>query len=292
MAGIGELFGSSFDEVLRRPIPALVPLALDLATLAVVALLVGPLGAPASSPPLSPPISVPTALPTSADVVPALGAIDHLAAAPLLFVVAAVLVLLPIAAYVEAGFLGVLLDAYLPRRAEPLTSVEPKSARDLLTTFERSARTHFGAIFVLRAATAAFRFGAVLLFLRTPFLKNDLLGILAFDFILLYAPYVAVVEGKNALEAARWSFRHVADALATTLVALLFGLLTTGGLEALLAPILARVGLLAWPLAAALYAPVGCALSLFYLKVYLSLVPNERLPSVAEKAPATMAAEA
>ena len=76
----------------------------------------------------------------------------------------------------------------------------------------------------------------------------------------------------------RESVQLVSDHLATTLVALLFGFLLTGGMALVVGAIVRYLGDAAPFVASALYAPVGTTLSLFLYRVYLSFYPQDAIP--------------
>src|SRR5688572_25919081 len=117
MEGVGELFGRSVDAVLRRPRTALAPLAVDVAWLLLGTALFAAFGLALLFPQgyrlPNFPVAVPHALPTVGDVLGPTPDIHTLGTRAV--VAASILVLLgiPLLAYAEAGFLGVLRAVYL-----------------------------------------------------------------------------------------------------------------------------------------------------------------------------------
>lgn len=283
MQGVGELFGSSFDDVLRRPAPALVPLIVDVTLLLSGALVFSAAlgvvvfaGPPHALP--SMPLAVPEALPSVTSLHDASALAFFAGARGFLALATLVLVAVPLLAFAEGGFIGVLAEAYLPR--DPLEERE-ESLSAIRDAFLREGRAAFGALLALRMLQVALAAAAVLLPAYFPYFGSSFFGLVAFDFFFLFAPYVAVLERRSALASLRKSFRTVSDYLASSLVALLFGLLTMGGLAALLVPVLRVAGPAGALAGAVVVAPVGTVLSLFYLKVYLSFHPAERYPAAA-----------
>lgn len=294
MEGVGELFGQAFDAVLRRPRVVVVPFLVDLVvlllgtflffTVAGVSLLF-PQGY--RLPNL--PVAIPHALPGAGDVIGPTPSL-HLFPAPVVAAAAAfVVVLIPLVAFAEAGFLGALRAVYL----QPIDVIVEGRHVDawsrISDAFVASGKRDFAAFVVLRVIQAALALAALVLPLFLPAFGSYGLAVLAVDALLLYAPYAVIERGGGAFAAMRESVQLVSDHLATTLVALLFGFLVTGGMSILLAPLVARVGVYGPFLASALYAPVGTVLSLYLYKVYLSFYPKD---AVAEPAPAPVAATA
>lgn len=286
MHGIGELFGSAFDDVLKRPLPAIIPAIVDLVALLVGAIVTSTalgvvlfVSAARALPHM--PVAVPEALPSITQLH---DASELLAAAGVqgwLALVAIALITIPFLAWAEGGFIGVLLEAYLPRRDDPLAD-PPVGLDALWRTFTAHGRRAFGALFVLRLLQTIVALGAIGLPRVLPYFENSLLGLVMVDAFFLYAPFIIVTRNANAFTALRESVRTVSDYLASTLVALLFGLLPLGGLAALLDHGLDLVGPPALLVGAVVLAPVGTVLTLFYLKVYLSLRPGEWLPQATE----------
>lgn len=295
MEGVGDKFGRSVDAVLRRPRAVLVPFLVD-----VVYLLLGTglFAALAGMRLFFPqgyrlpqfPVAIPHALPTVGDVMGPTPAPDFHAARAIL-VAAALLILLsiPLLAYAEAGFLGVLKAVYLTPEDPLETGRHPDAWSRIRGAFQESARRHLRTFLVLRLVQATLAFAALLMPLFLPGAGSYGLAVLAVDILLLYAPYAAVETGRGPLAAIRESIQLVSDHLATTLVALLFGFLLTGGMAILVERPLDPLG--AWGpfVASALYVPVGTALSLFLYHVYLGFYPQEALPGAA---PAPAAAPA
>ncbi|HEX2023014.1 MAG TPA: hypothetical protein VHH36_09875 [Candidatus Thermoplasmatota archaeon] len=281
MEGVGELFGRSVDQVLRRPRAALAPFAVDAAMLLLGTIIfVSAAGIEVQFPQgyrlPNLPVAVPHALPTVGDVMgptPALGVDRAIATAALLLILVAV----PILAFAEAGFLGVLKAVYLAP-IDPLVEGRHSDAWSRIKeAFLASGKRHFAPFVVLRLIQAGLAVAALFLPALLPRFGNYGLGVLAVDVALLYAPYAVVETGRGPFAAIRESLQLVADFLATTLVALLFGFLLTGGISILVAPLVGVAGAYAPLIAAALYAPVGTALSLFLYQVYLSMRPREAL---------------
>lgn len=283
MQGVGELFGRSVDAVLRRPRAALVPLAVDVAWL----LLGTALFASAGFALLFPqgyrlpnfPVAVPHALPTVGDVMgpqPDIHVFGNEA-----LVAAAILVLLgiPLLAYAEAGFLGVLRRVYLTPHDPTEEGRHADAWSRVRDAFAASARGHGRVFIVLRGVQALLALLALALPILLPRFGNYGFGILAVDVLLLYAPYAAVETRKGAIAAVRESVQLVSDHLATTLVALLFGFLLTGGLGYLAARAAAPLGPAAPFVFSAAYAPIGTLLALFLYRVYLGFYPQELAPA-------------
>lgn len=294
MEGVGEHFGKSVDAVLRRPRAALVPFLVDVVLLLVGTALFLTLAGrtflfPQGYRLPNLPVAVPHALPTVGDIMgptPSLHALEM----PVLVAAAAVILLaVPLLAYAEAGFLGVLRTVYLTPHDPLLEGRHSDAWSRIREAFRASGRRHFRTFVALRLIQAGLSFVALLLPLVLPQFGNYGLGVLAVDMLLLYAPYAAVETRRGAFAAIRESVQLVADHLATTLVALLFGFLLTGGLAILLVPLLAVIGPWAPFVASAVYAPIGTALALFLYNVYLGFRPAEALP---EAAPAPAAAPA
>lgn len=294
MNGVGELFGRSVDAVLRHPRPALVPLVIDIVALLVgSALFVTIAGVEVRFPQgyrlPDFPVAVPHALPTVGDVMGPTPALHiqgvPIIAAALLFVLA----LIPLLAFAEAGFLGVLRAVYLTEH-DPLEEGRHVDAWGRIRdAFVESGKRHFAAFLVLRGIQAALALVALFLPLVIDRFGNVSLAVLAVDVLLLYAPYAVIEQKRGAFHAMRDSVQHVSDHLATTLVALLFGFLLTGGMAILVDPLATLIGAWAPFVAAIVYAPVGTALSLFLYNVYLGFFPQESLP---ESVPARDAAPA
>jgi hypothetical protein len=290
----GELFGQSFDAVYRRPRAILVPFLVDigillLGTVAFLALAGERLLFPQGYRLPNLLVAVPHALPTVGDVVGPTPSLHNFGQDVAIAATVLILLLIPVLAFAEAGFLGVLQAVYL-RPTDPLEEGRHTDAWSRIReAFVMTGRRHFGTFLVLRAIQAALALAALVVPVLLPQFATYDLGVLAVDVLLLYAPYAAVETKRGAIASIRESVQLVADHLATTLVALLFGLLVTGGMSILLAPLAGLLG--PWgPIAAgALYAPIGTVLSLYLYKVYLSFRPSEALP---EAAPAPAAAAA
>lgn len=290
MEGIGEQFGKSVDGVIRRPRVVLVPLAIDLlvllmGTVIFVAVAKMEIFFPQGYRLPAFPVAVAHALPTVGDIMgptPSPPQTDLFLVAALVFVALTA----PLLAYAEAGFLGVLRAVYL----EPIDVVEegrhPDAWSRIREAFTQTARRHFRPFFFLRLVQALLAIAAILL-QRVDALHNYSLGVLAVDVMLLYAPYVVVDEGKGFIGAVRGSVQLVSDHLATTLVALLFGFLLTGGMALLVGRL--ALGVATPFVASVLYAPVGTVLALFLYHVYRGFRPPDAIP---EKMPAPTAAPA
>lgn len=291
MEGVGELFGRSVDAVLRRPRAMLVPLLIDVGVLLLGTALFLSLAGRAFLFPQGYrlpnfPVAVPHALPTVGDVMgpePAITGTPAILAASFF-----ILLLIPLLAYAEAGFLGVLRALYISP-ADPLAEGRhPDAWSRVRESFGRSARAYGGTFLWLRAIQAVLAWAALALPILLPRFGNYGLGVLAVDVLLIYAPYAAVETRRGAFAAIRESVQLVSDHLATTLVALLFGFLLTGGISLLVAPIDSVLRGATPFVMALLYAPVGTLLALFLYRVYLSFRP-ESLP---ESAPAPNAVPA
>lgn len=286
MNGVGEHFGRSVDAVLRRPRAALVPLLTDatvlfLGTALFVSIARISIQFPQGYRLPNLPVAVPHALPTVGDVI---GPTPALHAFPREVVIAAVLLItlaIPVLAFAEGGFLGVLRAVYL----RPIDPVEegrhPDAWSRIRESFVRAGRKHFVAFLVTRTIQAALAIAALFLPLVLPQYGNYGLGVLAVDVLLLWAPYAIVEHERGALRAIRESVQLVADHLAVTLVALLFGFLLTGGMAMLLSPLAAVLPQYAPFVGAIVYAPVGTTLSLFLYHVFLGFFPEEALPEAA-----------
>lgn len=290
MEGVGELFGKSVDKVLRRPRTSLVPFIVDALTLVLGTVL---FFAIAAVPLLFPqgyrlpnlPVAVPHALPTVGDVmgptpdVYAFGG-EAVTAAALL-----VLILVPTLAFAEAGFLGVLRAVHLQKHDSLLEGRHADAWSRVREAFFETGRRRFPTFLVLRSIQAMLALAALLIPyivlqwpLLAPWLRNYALAVFVVDVLLLYAPYAAVEHARTAFAAIRESMQLVSDHLAVTLVALLFGLLVTGGVSILLAPLAAATGIWGPFIASAFYAVPGTMLALFLYHVYLSLTSIEPLP--------------
>ena len=298
MQGVGELFGQSVDAVLRGPRAALVPFLVDAAMLALGTLL---FVAIANDRLLFPqgyrlpdfPVAVPHALPTVGDIMGPTPALHEFGLPVAIAAVALIVLSIPALAFAEAGFLGVLRAVYL----EEIDIVEEGRHADAWSrvkeAFYASGRRKFRVFFFLRSVQAGLALVALALPRVVPAFGSYSLGVLAVDVLLLYAPYAAMERAKGFRASVRESVQLVSDHLATTLVALLFGFLLTGGIALLVGPLVRVLGGAApWAapfVAAALYAPVGTTLSLFLYRVYLSFYPRDIVP---ESAPAPAAAPA
>lgn len=296
MDGVGELFGSSVDEILRRPRVALVPFMIDVAMLvAGTAIFLSVAGIEVQFPQgyrlPNLPVAVPHALPTVGDIMgptPALGQVGREVAAA---AVVLILVAIPALAFAEAGFLGVLKAVFIEPHDTILEGRQPDAWARIREAFVTTGRRHFATFAALRLVQAALAVAALFMPILLPRFGNYGLGVLAVDVLLIFAPYAAIENRLGPIAAARESVQHVSDFLATTLVALLFGFLLTGGMAILVAPLVPVLGAQYAPfVAAALYAPVGTMLSLFLYHVYLSVSPREALPeSVPARDPAAIA---
>lgn len=282
MEGVGELFGKSVDAVLRRPRAALVPFAADLAMLALGTVLFLSI---ADVTLLFPQgyrlprfeVAVPHALPTVGDVMGPTPDIHDLGSLAMLAAAVLILLAIPLLAYAEAGFLGVLRAVYVEEH-DPLEEGRHRDAWSrIFQAFRDAGRRHLMPFLVLRGVQAALALAALVLPILLPRYGNYGLGVLAVDVLLLYAPYAVIEKGRDAWSAIRESVQLVSDHLATTLVALLFGFLVTGGVGLLVEPIRATLYPASAFLVSALYAPIGTTLSLFLYHVYLGFHPREAL---------------
>lgn len=285
MNGVGELFGRSVDAVLRRPRTALVPLTVDVVWLLLGTVLFLTLAGvtilfPQGYRLPTFPVAVPHALPTVGDVMgPTPTAQIHdfgagaLAAASLL-----ILVGIPLLAYAEAGFLGVLKRVYLTPHDTTEEGRHADAWSRIREAFHSSGRAHFRTFFVLRVIQAVLALVALVLPVALPQLPNTGLAVLAVDVLLLYAPYAAVETKRGSIAAMRESVQLVSDHLATTLVALLFGFLLTGGIGYVAEQAVRWLGVSTPFVAAIVYAPVGTLLALFLYRVYLGFYPQDIAP--------------
>ena len=293
MHGVGELFGQSVDQVLRRPRGVVPPFLVDVAVMGLGTLLFLSI---AGVELLFPqgyrlpdfPVAVPHALPTVGDVIGPEPARNFEGAA-ILAAALLILLLVPLLAYAEAGFLGMLRAVYLRPPEDPhAEGRHVDSWSRIREAFVVSGRRHFSTFAVLRAIQALLALAAIAIPRVLPFFANYGLGVLAVDVLLLWAPYAAIETRRGPVAAVRESVQLVSDHLATTLVALLFGFLVTGGIGLLANPMVRLLGPFPVPfLLSAIYLPLGTILSLFLYKVYLSFYPSENLP---ESAPAPVAA--
>lgn len=292
--GVGELFGRSVDAVLRRPRSVVVPLLIDLAYLVLGTALFAMV---ANVELLFPqgyrlplfPVAVPHALPTVGDIVGPTPSLAGFGREVLLAAIILILVSIPLLAFAEAGFLGVLKVVYLTEHDVLEEGRHPDAWSRVREAFGATARKHWRTFLALRGIQAVLAIAAMLLPRVLPQFSNYGLGVLAVDVLLLYAPYAAIEGNKGARASIRESVQLVSDHLATTLVALLFGFLLTGGMGLLAGPVVGVTGVWGPFLLSVLYAPVGTALALFLYNVYLSFQPRESLP---ESAPAPNVAPA
>lgn len=283
MHGVGELFGRSVDAVLRRPRTALVPLLVDVLWLLVGTTLFVTLAAIALLFPQGYrlpnfPVAVPHALPTVGDVMGPNPSIHSVGSEAMLAAGALILLGIPLLAYAEAGFLGVLRAVYLTEH-DPIDEGRHADAWSRIReAFARSARQHFRTFVWLRTVQAALALVALGLPVFVPAFPNYGFGVLAVDVLMIYAPYAAVEAKRGPVAAVRESVQLVSDHLATTLVALLFGFLLTGGIGYLAAMSVPYLGVYAPFVAALVYAPVGTTLALFLYRVYLGFYPESTAP--------------
>lgn len=293
MEGVGELFGRSVDAVLRRPRAALVPFMVDVMWLVLGTTLFAAVGFALQFPQgyrlPNFPVAVPHALPTVGDILGPTPTPDIHVLGTRAVLAASFLILLgiPLLAFAEAGFLGVLRKVYLTRHDTIEEGRHADAWSRIREAFFASARAHGATFILLRGVQALLALVALGLPVLLPQFSSYGLGILAVDVLLLYAPYAAVETGRGAVSAIRESVQLVSDHLATTLVALLFGFLLTGGLGYLAARIAPLLGPAAPFVLSAVYAPIGTLLSLYLYRVYLGFYPQESVP---ESAPAPHAA--
>lgn len=294
MDGVGELFGQAFDAVVRRPRAVLVPFLVDIIVLGLGTALFYSIGHvtllfPQGYRLPDLPVAVPHALPGVGDIIEPTPSLHIFPQEVLIAAAAFIVILIPITAFAEAGFLGVLRAVYL----EPIDVLEEGLHTDAWSrirgAFLASARAHGSTFLGLRAVQAILALAALILPIYVPVLGSYGLGVLAVDVLLLYAPYAIVESKRGALGAMRESVQLVSDHLATTLVALLFGFLVTGGMAILLTPLVRVTGAYGPIVASVLYAPVGTVLSLYLYKVYLSFYPRDIAPEAAPAPTATTA---
>lgn len=286
MEGVGDKFGRSVDAVLRRPRAVLVPFLVDgvyllLGTVLFAAIAGYRLLFPQGYRLPSFPVAVPHALPTVGDVMGPTPELHDLGTHTIVAASALILLSIPLLAYAEAGFLGVLKAVYLKPEDPIETGMHPDAWSRIREAFQTTGRRHFRTFLALRLVQATLAFAALLIPLALPRIGNYGLAVLVVDILLLYAPYAAVETGRGAFSAARESIQLVSDHLATTLVALLFGFLLTGGMAILVAPLERALGAYSPFVASVVYAPVGTALALFLYRVYLGFYPAEVLPGAA-----------
>jgi hypothetical protein len=276
------MFGETVDTVLRRPVVSIVPIFVDVAGFLAVLLALTLLGTPNLSGAYARAtfgFGISTGLPSLADtldVISATRGLDPYGFA-LLGVVAVILV--PIVAYVEAGFVGLVHAAYIEDRDEPIFEL-----------VRESARSRFRPMLVYRSILAV-GFLLTLGLAYSSGARNGAAGALALRFLLVFVPYAIVVDGATALHAIKDSLVAIVDNLAICLVLLLFLLLVSGGMAAVVAPFVGRFGGVALIAGMVVYGPIGTVMSTFVLKVWLSLKPEEPLPE-ATPAPAAAAAPA
>lgn len=293
MEGVGELFGRSVDAVLRRPRTGLVPFAVDLAWLLLGTALFATVGFALLFPQgyrlPNFPVAVPHALPTVGDIMGPQPDIHGFGTPAVIAASILVLLGIPLLAYAEAGFLGVLRAVYLTRHDTIEEGRHADAWSRIREAFLRSGRAFGGAFLVLRGIQALLALLALALPLVLPRFGNYGLGILALDVLLLYAPYAVVESKRGPVAAIKESMQLVSDHLATTLVALFFGFLLTGGLGYLAARVAPSLGAAGPFVFSAIYAPIGTLLALFLYRVYLSFYPQDLAP---ESTPAPAAAPA
>jgi hypothetical protein len=282
MEGVGELFGRSVDAVLRRPRTSFVPLAIDIVWLvlgtALFALVGFALQFPQGYRLPNFPVAVPHALPTVGDILGPSPDIHVLGTRAVLAACILVVLGIPLLAYAEAGFLGVLRKIYLTKHDTIAEGRHADAWSRIRESFLSSAHTHGPTFIALRGVQALLALVALGLPVLLPQFSSYGLGILAVDVLLLYAPYAAVETGRGAVAAIRESVQLVSDHLATTLVALLFGFLLTGGLGYLAVRVAPLLGAAAPFVLSAVYAPIGTLLALFLYRVYLGFYPEEAVP--------------
>lgn len=294
MHGVGENFGRSVDAVLRRPRTALVPLFVDVVWLLGGTILFASLAGvrllfPQGYRLPNFPVAVPHALPTVGDVIGPTPDLHAVGSGALVAAGALIMLGIPLLAWAEAGFLGVLKTVYLTEHDAILEGRHADAWSRIREAFALTARRHFRTFLVLRAIQAGLALVALVLPILVPQLPNYGLGVLAVDVLLLFAPYAAVEARKGPVAAIRESMQLVSDHLATTLVALLFGFLLTGSIGYVAHLATPYLGVATPFVAAVVYAPVGTLLALFLYRVYLSFYPQETLP---ESTPAPHAATA
>lgn len=270
-AGIGDLFGQAVDAVIRRPLPAVLPLLVDGGAFLLGLLALAFLGLPAVEGAAYGRadfgFGISTALPSLADTLDVASAARAGLPGAMMLVVAVVVLLLPVVAFVEAGFVAVIEASYVRKDDRPLVDV-----------FLPAARARFLPILLYRAVLAAAFLAAFALASQGgSMFRNSAAGALALRFLLMFAPYAIVVDGAGFLEGVRRSVAAIGDHVATCLVVLLFLLLTSGGIAAVLSPFVQRFGALAVLGGIVVYAPVGTVLATFVLLVWHSFRPPEML---------------
>ncbi len=291
MEGVGEVFGQCVDDVIRRPISALVPLLQDATLFGIVALAAR--GLPTLN--LGPyhvgrdpeyPFAIPGALPSITDLFDVPRAL--VSPIGLSFIAAILLAVVTIVtlAYVEAGFIASLKRLYVdPRvaRLDPGALLDEPSLADARRAFIHGATSRGAPLALFRLALGSVAFTAAYLSTILPDIDAGLTGVLVIEGFLVYAPYALVLDDVGPLGAARRSLRVASDKLATTLVMLLFLFATTGAVAGFVTVLNGFAGGLGVVLGAALYAVAGTVLSLFVLRVYLGIegAVEATIPSLA-----------
>src|SRR5581483_620016 len=135
------------------------------------------------------PVAVPHALPTVGDVLGPTPSLSGLGRPVILAALILILVAIPLLAYAEAGFLGVLRAVYLTEHVVIEEGRHPDAWSRVVEAFGAAGRAHWRPFLVLRGIQALLAIAALLLPLEVPSLGNYGLGVLAVDVLLLYAPY-------------------------------------------------------------------------------------------------------
>ncbi|MHB8585396.1 MAG: hypothetical protein ACYDDF_06115 [Thermoplasmatota archaeon] len=272
LPGIGEMFGQTVDTVRRRPIVAIVPLLMDVGAFLIALLVVAAIDPSTIDNAYGHAVfgfGISTGLPSLVDTFDVIAASQGVADRWLLFLGAFAVVLVPVAAYVEAGFVGLVHKSYVEGKEEPIVDL-----------FLPTARARFLPMFFYRATLVGGFILLLILSTRTDS-RNGVAGALALRFLLLFVPYAIVVDEASFLDAVKQSLLAIVDHLATCLVLLLFLLLVSGGVAAVLAPFVHRFGGVALIAGMAVFAPIGTILSTFVLKVWLSFKPQDAAPQAA-----------
>jgi len=286
MDGVGDEFGEAIDAVLRRPRAASVPLLIDVIMLAIGTLLFASIAGvrllfPQGYRLPNLRVAIPHALPSVGDIMGPTPAVHDFGLQTIVAAVVLVVATIPLLAYCEAGFLGVLRRVYLTPHDAVETGYHADAWVRISAAFQQAGQQHFVAFLVLRGVQGALALAVLVMPLLLPSVGDYGLGVFAVDLLLLFAPYAAIERGQGAVAAMRESLQLVSDHLAPTLVALLFGFLLTGGMAILVAPLVSLLGVAAPFVASLLYAPVGTALSLFLYRIYLRFTRAEALPEAA-----------
>ncbi len=296
MDGVGEVFGQSVDDVVRRPVAALVPLVQDAVVILLV--VVAAQGIPnldlgpyhiGDEPPYA--FAVPGALPSILDLFDVPGALLEYGGRDLVAGGFLAIVMLIILAFAEAGYLTALKRLHVdPRvaRAEPGALPDEPTLGDARMAFVDGALARGPPLAIYRLVLAVVATVAALAASLIPGARAGIVGVLVMESLLLFAPYAIVLDGSGFLSGVRRSIRFVSDHLASTLVTLLFLFASTGAVAALVLWLRGILGFAGVILGAGVYAWAGTVLSLFVLRVFLG-IEGKPEGAVARKAPAESA---